>query len=94
MEYNIYNRINYRKPYNIFKLLILAYIYPKKIYWNNRNWLPFDKEFFGEVCSVFVDNVYLDLGIDILPGLRKGITAPVDLLKSKFFNKKYRKCII
>lgn len=81
MQNSIYEDINYRKPYNILKLISLAYIYPRREDWNNK-WLPFDREFFGEVCSTFVDNLAWEVGVDLLKEYRQGVVAPCDFLKS------------
>ena len=70
-------------PYNYLKLFVLMLVYPTRWFWNKIGWVPFQSEFFGNVCSVFVDSTFKDIGIDLLPDNNEEYTAPGDFLKSK-----------
>ena len=70
------------RPYNFLKLVTLAFVYPTRKFWNWIGWVPFQHEFFGNVCSVFVDQVFKDIGIDLLPGNNEEYTVPGDFVKS------------
>ena len=68
--------------YNYYKLFILALFHPTQFIWNKLKWMPFSNNFFGMVCSVYVREIFLAGGIDILPWQYKEITAPGDFLKT------------
>jgi len=70
------------QPYNFLKLFVLMLVYPTKKFWNKIGWVPFQSEFFGNVCSVFVDSVFKTVGIDLLPGQNEEYTAPGDFYVS------------
>jgi len=71
---NSYTELN--KPYNIFKLLILALVWPTRWLWKKLHWVPFNHEVLGEVCSGFVDEVFKRSGIDLFPLDYEGYTVP------------------
>jgi len=68
-------------PYNVLKLLVLAIVYPTRKFWTWINWVPFQAEFFGEVCSEFVDEEYSTAGRDLFPGRTEEDTVPGDYMK-------------
>jgi len=68
--------------YNVMKLLLMAFLGLLKPMFRKRKWMPFDKPWFGEVCSVMPDEAYKEVGIDLFPGEFEGYTAPGDYLKS------------
>ena len=67
--------------YNHYKLLILAICYPTRWLWNRVRFVPFQHDYFGQVCSVFVREILLAGRIDLFPGLYKELTAPADFAK-------------
>ncbi len=69
-------------PYNFFKLISLALIYPTRWFWKLIGWVPFSNTIFGEVCSTFIDEAFYKIGRDILPDAFHGYTAPVDFLRT------------
>lgn len=77
------NSIVEAKPYNFLKLFILAIVYPTRKFWNWLGWVPFQAECFGSVCSVYVDQIFKDMGIDLLPNKNEEYTAPGDFIKNK-----------
>lgn len=82
MKMEKYIRDTYSKyGYNFLKLLSLALVAPLKGLFRKLKWVPFDKPWFGEVCSVMPDEAYKSIGIDLLPGEHEGYTAPGDYLK-------------
>jgi len=64
--------------YNHYKLIILAFFYPTRKIWSKIKWVPFQHDFFGQVCSVFVREILLAGDVDLFPGLYKELTAPAD----------------
>jgi len=82
---------NRKWKYNFFKLIILSIVYPTRWFWNKIGWVPFDKDLFGEVCSVYVDEAWLFAGRDILPNEHEGYTSPGDLVELSGFKKVDRK---
>ena len=66
--------------YNHYKLLVLAICYPTRWLWNKLKWVPFQNNFFGMVCSVFVREILLAGGIDFIPHYKE-LTAPGDFIK-------------
>jgi len=70
------------RPYNFFKLVALAVIYPTRWFWNLIGWVPFSHDMYGEVCSVYVDEAFKAIGIDLLPYHDEQYTSPGDLLFS------------
>lgn len=72
-----------KRPYNFMKIAVLTFVYPTRRFWRWLNWVPFQNEVFGSVCSVFVDENFKQIGIDLLPGENEEYTAPGDFLKSK-----------
>ncbi len=72
---------DYNVPYNFARLVALAVVYPLKGIFKLLNWVPFKAEFFGEVCSTFVDEAYEQAGRDLLPNEMEEYTAPGDFLK-------------
>jgi hypothetical protein len=75
------NSIKRHFPYNILKLLVLAIVYPTRKFWTWINWVPFQADFFGEVCSEFIDEVYTAGGRDLFPGRSEQATVPGDFAK-------------
>jgi hypothetical protein len=71
-----------RRPYNILKLVVLALVYPTRWFWNKINWVPFQADFFGEVCSTFVDQVYKAAKRDLFPERGEEATVPGDFVKT------------
>jgi hypothetical protein len=69
---------SYHFPYNIPKLLILALVYPTRWFWEKINWVPFQADVFGEVCSEFVDEVFKSAGMDLFPNKTEQDTVPGD----------------
>ena len=60
--------------YNHYKLIVLAVLYPTRFIWNRLKWVPFQHDYFGQVCSVFVREILLAGDIDWFPKLYKEIT--------------------
>jgi|WetSurMetagenome_2_1015567.scaffolds.fasta_scaffold125165_1 hypothetical protein len=73
--------IKNRIPYNIFKLLVLAIVYPTRKFWTWIKWVPFQEISYGEVCSEFVDDEYGSCGRDLFPDRSDEATVPGDFLK-------------
>lgn len=69
------------RGYNWMKLISLALVAPLKNWFNKIGWVPFDKPWFGEVCSVMPDEAYKHIGYDLFPGEHEGYTTPGDYLK-------------
>ena len=69
------------RGYNTLKLLFMALLAPFKEYFRKVRWMPFDKPWFGEVCSVMPDEAYRYIGIDLFPEEFEGYTAPGDYLE-------------
>lgn len=83
LKYVMHRKAVQKQPYNFFKLIVLAFVYPTRKFWNWIKWVPFDKECFGSVCSEFVDESFKEIGIDLLPSKHEGYTSPGDFLKSE-----------
>ena len=64
--------------YNLFKLLSLILVYPTRRVWKRIGWVPFQNDFFGVICSVYVDEAFKAAGIDLLPDCYAEYTAPGD----------------
>lgn len=79
MEKFIYTTYQNRS-YNTLKLLVLALVIPLKGFFKKLGWVPFDKPWMGEVCSVMPDEAYKSIGIDLFPGEHEGYTSPGDYL--------------
>jgi len=75
-------QLNTRRPYNIFKLLVLAYVIPHRAFFEKIHWIPFDNANMGEVCSTTVDEAKKAAGIDLLVDRMEGYTAPGDFRDS------------
>lgn len=73
--------VNKEMPYNFFKLVILAIVYPTRWFWNLIKWVPFDAELFGKVCSVYVDGAFKRAGKDLIKHEFEGFTVPGDFLQ-------------
>lgn len=65
-----------RRPYNYFKVVALIIIWPTRWIWKKLGWVPFDRDLRGEICSVFVDEVFKRAGIDLFPDDHEGYTVP------------------
>ena len=70
------------RKYNIMKLLLMAFLGVLKPVFRLWKWMPFDKPWFGEVCSVMPDEAYKSVGIDLFPKEFEGYTAPGDYVKT------------
>ena len=64
--------------YNHYKLIVLALCYPTRFIWDRIKWVPFQNNYFGMVCSVFVREILLAGNIDFMPDRYKELTAPAD----------------
>lgn len=64
------------RPYNVFKLVVLAIVWPTRWFWKRIRWVPFDHDVFGEVCSGFVDEVMFKAHWDLFPEEWEGYTVP------------------
>lgn len=62
--------------YNVLKLLVLAIVWPTRWFWKKIGWVPFNAEFMGEVCSVYVDEIFKTVHWDIFPKEHEGYTVP------------------
>ncbi len=82
LEWSVNQQVVQKRPYNFMKIAALALVYPTRWFWNLINWVPFQNEVYGSVCSVFVDASFKDAGVDLLPGENEEYTAPGDFLKS------------
>ena len=69
-------------PYNFFKLIILAFVYPTRKFWNWINWVPFQAECFGFVCSAYIDWVCKEIDRDLLICENEEYTVPGDIIDS------------
>jgi hypothetical protein len=76
------SKLGDKANYNVFKLVVLALVYPTRWFWQWIGWVPFQRDFFGVICSVYVDEAYKAAGIDLLPGKSEEYTAPGDFLSS------------
>lgn len=75
-------------PYNVFKLLSLAIVYPLRKLFRFLDWVPFDNVMFGDVCSVLPDEAYKFAGHDLFPNELEGYTVPGMYTECEFFDKK------
>lgn len=82
LEYALNRRVVEKRPYNFFKIFVLAIIYPTRWLWNAIGWVPFQNEAFGYVCSVFVDSALKQFGIDLIPDNNEEYSSPGDILNS------------
>jgi hypothetical protein len=69
------------RPYNVFKMLVLAFVWPTRWFWKKIKWVPFNHEVFGEVCSGFVDEVMYKSRWDLFPEEWEGYTVPGQFLR-------------
>ncbi len=69
------------RPYNVFKLIVLAFVWPTRWIWRKLGWVPFNSEVFGEVCSGFVDEVFRASHWDLFPEEYEGYTVPGQFTK-------------
>ena len=76
------DNLDKRRPYNVFKLLILALVIPHRKFFERLGWVPFDNDKLGEVCSVSCDEAKKAAGIDLFPERMEAYTAPVDFRES------------
>lgn len=70
------------KKYGLLKLFLMIFIYPTRWFWNKIGIIPFKRVTKGIDCADFVDNFYMSMGIDLLPGLRQDLSIPDDFSKS------------
>jgi hypothetical protein len=75
-------QLNKRRPYNIFKLLVLAFVIPNRKFFERLRWIPFDGADLGDVCSSATDRAKKAAGIDLLVDRMEGYTAPGDFCDS------------
>lgn len=68
------------RPYNVLKLVVLAFVWPTRWFWKKIRWVPFNHEVFGEVCSGFVDEVMFKARWDLFPEEWEGYTVPGQFL--------------
>lgn len=64
------------RPYNVFKLVVLAFVWPTRWFWKMIRWVPFHNEVFGTVCSTFVDRVMFEARWDLFPDEWESYTVP------------------
>lgn len=64
------------RPYNVFKLVVLAVVWPTRWFWKRIRWVPFHHEVFGTVCSTFVDRVMFEARWDLFPEEWESYTVP------------------
>lgn len=83
LELHLTRTVVQKRPYNFFKIFILAIVYPTRKFWQRLGWVPFQNEVFGSVCSVYVDYALKYIGLDVLPGMNEEYTAPGDFLMSQ-----------
>ena len=77
------SQVRERMPYNFLKLLVLMIVYPTRWLWKWLKYVPFQADFWGEVCSEFVDKAFKEgAGIDLLPNRLEDYTVPGDFLAS------------
>ena len=69
------------RAYNFLKLIVLMIVWPTRSLWNKLGWIPFNAEWYGEVCSGFVDEVFREAGWDLFPGEHEGYTVPGQFAK-------------
>jgi len=74
-------KLNQNLRYNHYKLIALAILYPTRFIWDKIKWVPFQNDYFGQICSVFVREILLNGDIDYCPKRYKEITAPCDMHK-------------
>ena len=82
LEYYLNRKVVEKRPYNFMKIVVLMIVQPTKKFWNLIGWVPFQNEVYGSVCSVFVDDAFKEIEIDLLPGNIEEYTSPGDLLNS------------
>ena len=58
-------QLEHNLGYNHFKLIILAIVYPTRKFWNWVGWIPFQNDYFGMVCSVFIDETFYFMVTDV-----------------------------
>ena len=69
-------QLKHNLPYNKGKLLTLAICWPTRFIWNKVEWVPFQNNYFGMVCSVFVYEILLAGGIELFPSYYKELIPP------------------
>jgi hypothetical protein len=77
--------LNKRRPYNIAKLLVLAFVIPHKKFFQRIGWVPFENAELGDVCSPTTDEACKRAAWDVLPARDEEYTAPGDFLDSTEF---------
>lgn len=81
------SQVRERTPYNSMKFLVLAIVYPTRWLWKWLKWVPFQADFYGEVCSEFVDHAFKEgAGIDLLPGKLEDYSIPASFLESPYLS--------
>lgn len=68
--------IRFSRPYNVFKLIVLSFVWPTRWFWKAIKWVPFHHEVFGTVCSTFVDRVMHSARWDLFPDEWESYTVP------------------
>ena len=66
-------------PYNFLKFVVLAIVYPTRGFWNRINWMPFQSDLLGEVCSVYVPYAWRAAGWILKVGVYIDALVPGDL---------------
>jgi len=70
-----------KHPYNFFRFIIFPILLITRWFWRAIQWVPFNKEVHGEVCSTFIDEMYKEAGIDLFDNDLEQYTTPADFLK-------------
>jgi hypothetical protein len=82
MEHYLASKLGPGHYYNVFKLCALMVVCFTRRVWNKLGWVPFQNDFFGVICSVYVDEAYKAAGIDLLPNENAEYTVPADFARS------------
>lgn len=76
IERSLHTYVEGSRPYNVLKLIALMFVWPTRGFWKLLGWVPFNHDLYGEVCSGFVDEVFKNAGMDLIPRHYEGYTVP------------------
>jgi len=75
-----------KHPYNFFRFIVFPILLITRWFWRVIQWVPFNKEVHGEVCSTFIDELYKEAWVDLFDNDLEQYTTPADFLQLAYEN--------
>ncbi len=79
-------QISEHRPYNVFELLAMSFVWPTRRFWRWLGWIPFTAGFLGKFCSTFTEKVWL-AGYSLVPLDDEEMAPPCELAQSPMLRK-------